>query len=434
MFVPLDHLYHWISGITPQPANIYYFYPHGSKNLENCIVYPPGQTTADCLLRRDNVNVFCFDQEPLNFDYYDKITTDSIFLTRNLDQSHVSWHIRDRDLVNIDAVIDMMVSSVYDTTILIHSEKHSQDVVKYQQAGYLPVHYWSHGLIARDWFRFALCDNRLDSEPKNNYDFLIYSRDWSGTREYRLKFLELLIAANLADKSRCYFNSISDTAGYHYTKHHFANQQFQIHSDHLQNYLAPSQVSSNASADYDALDHLNTSISVVLETQFDNDKIHLTEKICRALACGHPFILAAGPGSLEYVRSYGFETYADWIDESYDTEPDSVSRLEKIIKSMKKFSCLSELEKANSLTQMKAVAMRNKQRFFSQEFYLQLASELKTGLSKAFDQALSTKSKKWLSKKQKMNHLLQHRPIACSDALTSHLKLIFNDDAIPGVR
>jgi hypothetical protein len=30
--------------------------------------------------------------------------------------------------------------------------------------------------------------------------------------------------------------------------------------------------------------------------------------------------------------------------------------------------------------------------------------------------------------------LLQHRPIACSDALTSHLKLIFNDDAIPGVR
>jgi hypothetical protein len=152
------------------------------------------------------------------------------------------------------------------------------------------------------------------------------------------------------------------------------------------------------------------------------------------LACGHPFILAAGPGSLEYVRSYGFETYADWIDESYDTESDSVSRLEKIIKSMKKFSCLSDLEKANSLTQMKAVAMRNKQRFFSQEFYLQLASELKTGLSKAFDQALSTKSKKWLSKKQKMNHLLQHRPIACSDALTSHLKLIFNDDAIPGVR
>jgi hypothetical protein len=88
--------------------------------------------------------------------------------------------------------------------------------------------------------------------------------------------------------------------------------------------------SSAASADYDPNDFINSEISVILETVFDDRRIHLTEKTLKPIACGHPFILAAGPGALEYIRSYGFKTFAPYIDESYDQETDSLKRLEKI--------------------------------------------------------------------------------------------------------
>jgi hypothetical protein len=45
----------------------------------------------------------------------------------------------------------------------------------------------------------------------------------------------------------------------------------------------------------------------------------LTEKALRPIACGQPFILAATPGSLQYLRSYGFKTFSGYIDETYDT-------------------------------------------------------------------------------------------------------------------
>jgi hypothetical protein len=47
----------------------------------------------------------------------------------------------------------------------------------------------------------------------------------------------------------------------------------------------------------------------VAETVFDT-RIHLTEKTLRPIACGHPFILAAGPGSLKYLQTYGFRTFS----------------------------------------------------------------------------------------------------------------------------
>jgi hypothetical protein len=434
MFIPLDHLYHWISGVTPKPAIIYYLYPHGSKNLNNVVTYPIIDNLEVGRSLRDRVNVFCFDQEPLNFDFYQQIDSADVCLAKGFVPNSKDWLGINHSLKNINAAVDYVNSSIYDSTVLIHSEKNSDDVEKYRLNGYIPVHYWCHAIIARDWYRFAALDNRL--EQKNIcHDYLIYARDWSGSREYRLKFIELLVNANLHVVSKCYFNSVSHNVGYNYTDHIFANRDFCIETKNLESYCYISKVTSNASAEYDIVDHQSTHISVVLETQFDANKIHLTEKICRSLACGHPFILAAGPFSLEYLKNYGFETFHPWIDESYDKEKNSVKRLEKIIESMKKFSMLPIQEKSLVTSKINEIARKNRQKFFSSNFSQNITQELVHNLKVAFNQACKTKAQKWCTKRKlaksvfsifEFNHTLRYPELHQQLTLVRQLRKNYN--------
>ena len=130
---------------------------------------------------------------------------------------------------------------------------------------------------------------------------------------------------------------------------------------------------------------------------FDDSRIHLTEKTLRPIACGHPFILAAGPGALEYMRSYGFKTFAPWIDESYDTESNSLKRLEKIIQVMKQIQTLQGQELEDFSQAIKSVAEFNKKYFFSDEFFNVLKTELKSNLDSAVQKVKKSQGKNYLN-------------------------------------
>ena len=111
------------------------------------------------------------------------------------------------------------------------------------------------------------------------------------------------------------------------------------------------------------------------------DAFHVTEKTLRPIACAHPFVLAAGPGALEYLRSYGFKTYSDFWDESYDQETDAVARLEKITATMRHIQNLTD----SDWQQIQCIADYNQQRFFSNEFADQVTQELMQNLNKALE-------------------------------------------------
>lgn len=396
----------------------------GSKNLESCIPYPAYKNLEEARGSKHKFNVLCFDQEPLNFDFYENIDQDKFLQNTGIDPQSYDWPFFDRTLKNLDIVIDRFHSSVYDSTILIHSEQNSWDVFRYFSAGYEPVHYWCHGVIARDWFRFAQYDQRLQASTMPDKDFLIYSRDWSGSREYRLKFLELATANDLVSVSKYYFKDRSSDSNCSVKDYQFKNYKLLPQQLVISSELLDSQVDSTASADYDAEDHVSTKISVVLETQFDNQKIHLTEKVCRALACGHPFILAAGPGSLEYLKAYGFQTFSPWLDESYDKETCSVLRLEKIVSTMKKFSSLPLDQKQETWKKITAIAKLNQQRFFSDEFASQLSTELETNLNQALANARHTRGQKFLRKRRIVKAQTKDRKQRSYKGLADHLRLL----------
>ena len=263
----------------------------------------------------------------------------------------------------------------------MHSELHSDPVKYLEKAHFVPVYFWSHAVIALDWFRYAEYDPNLNFNLNDiTQDFLIYNRAWSGTREYRLTFVENLINNQLVEHCKTTFCAVDQNT--HYTNHVFENQEFKISNTQLENYFLPNTYSSGSSADYVADDYAVTGIEVVLETLFDDSRWHLTEKALRPIACGKPFILMATAGSLQYLRNYGFETFDGLIDESYDLITDSRARLDAVVQEMKKIAALDSNAKQLLYTKLHAISQRNRQRFFNGLFD-QAIQEYKTNLDYA---------------------------------------------------
>lgn len=393
MSIPLDRLYHYIETISEKiyggPVIIYRFYPHGSKKLEDLtpLKYYNWQELSTI------VGIFCNDQEPLDYELYKNYNFDN--------KNSKLYNI----LKSLSALPETNFKNfgIYNQSILLHSEKRSKNLNKYQQNHYIPVYYWNHAILSLDWFRYAKHINIKNTSAKK---FLIYNRAWCGTREYRLKFADLLIDCNLIDTCQTSVGFIDQDI--HYTKYKFNNPIWKPQHV-LENYFNPNVLSSTSSADFTIEDYANTDIEIVLETLFDDDRLHLTEKSLRPIACGQPFILAATHGSLEYLRSYGFKTFETVFDESYDTIIDPGKRLQAITLLMKKIADWTDNERQYKMTQLQEIADFNRNHFFSSNFFNQVINELKENVISAFATFQSTKScDQWINR---WNQLLMHKTV-----------------------
>jgi hypothetical protein len=234
--------------------------------------------------------------------------------------------------------------------------------------------------MARDWYRYAEVDPKIQSLPDHyTYDFNIYNRAWTGTREYRIKFTDLLIENNLISNCQVAFNTQEDNQ--HYLAHRFNNIAFASKNNLSQ--LPKNHSDSSASADYSSDDYLTCWFDVVLETLYDDPRLHLTEKILRPIACGKPFLLCATPGSLEYLRSYGFKTFAPFVNEDYDQLQDPLARMQAIIQTMKSIALLTEEDKATLNQKLKEITNYNKELFFSDKFFKHVIGEFVTNYQHA---------------------------------------------------
>lgn len=378
MTIPLDRLYYFIKNLASKANTdhviIYRFYPHGSKNAKDLTTLTEQdknwELSARCPI------IYCNDQEPLNYDYYNANPCVREYIPNY-------WTLlKQYNLVIESKNLDYVLHSVFDKSLLLHSELRSLEVEKYQSDKFIPVYYWSHAMIARDWFRYAQHENFVKHTKKI---FLIYNRAWGGTREYRLKIADGLIEQNLIECCHTYCSDVDPDSGEHYSQHRFKNPQWKP-KNKLENYFDSSDATGQASADFCIDDYNHTEIEVVLETLFDDSRLHLTEKSLRPIACVQPFILCATHGSLQYLRNYGFKTFSDVWDESYDETADNESRIQAILQLMKQISDWDTPTREHKLKQARKIAVYNQQRFFSKEFFDLIVSELETNLKQALVQ------------------------------------------------
>lgn len=89
-----------------------------------------------------------------------------------------------------------------------------------------------------------------------------------------------------------------------------------------------------------------------------------------------PFVLFSGPGSLEYLRNYGFKTFNDVWDESYDLETDHKKRYQILIDLIYDLSTRTNDQLQSMMEKIRPIVEHNRQHFYSEYFEKQLLDEL----------------------------------------------------------
>ena len=258
-----------------------------------------------------------------------------------------------------------------------------------QRYEWTPHYYFYHGWACLDWFRgyerSFLIPRAQDRSPTRT--FMSPNRIVAGKRDHRVLFLYNIFKQGLeqnhisaprtcqyegvdisiiAQKYTNVYQDIVDVFERAELPRLFEGEnQQEMHSYRLGNWA-------------EAADSL---VYVPTETVYFGRRQHLTEKTFKAIALEMPFVLVAPAGSLEYLREYGFKTFAGVFDESYDTETDDILRIEKVAQLLKDLNNLSVAERQQIHQACLPIVEHNYNHFYQGRFAAVLWQELNTMLN-----------------------------------------------------
>tara|TARA_B100001093_G_scaffold390825_1_gene377211 strand:+ start:235 stop:1350 length:1116 start_codon:yes stop_codon:yes gene_type:complete len=245
---------------------------------------------------------------------------------------------------------------------VIHSEHNSWDIQQLEEQGIKTVHWFAHAYLCSEFYfkhyqKLKMVTNYL-ARPIH-YPWLCTNRL---LRQHRTDFLEML------DLSQgCYSLLNPDPNGLTYTGPVPAHS-FDCHENH------------SAEIIIDDLTPWNTSFLHVVNETVWQDKIHFTEKIFKPVVLHQPFVVLQAPGSLAYLRSYGFKTFDNWWDESYDTIQDPTERMQAIADIVNNIGAKS-LEELEIMRMEMASVLEHNFRHFYEKLPAICLDELGIGLS-----------------------------------------------------
>lgn len=239
--------------------------------------------------------------------------------------------------------------------ICCHSERNSAEVASLQQHLVVPCYYWYHAFIARDWYRYWERHRLLAAKNKSTapYRFLLYARDHTATRSYRKHLIE----------------------------------QLSVHKDSiLYDWHNTRSVPASYSATIDIDDANQAGVHLVAETLFETNKIQLTEKVFKPMVMNQPFIVWSAPGTLAYLREYGFKTFDHVWSEAYDQETDHSRRMQMLIDLVCDLAAMPADQYHSLYEKCLPVIEHNRERFYSSRFMDHCWQELETNWQQAIDQ------------------------------------------------
>jgi len=106
----------------------------------------------------------------------------------------------------------------------------------------------------------------------------------------------------------------------------------------------------------------DTFMSLVAETHCGhsscNPQFFISEKIVKAIGNAHPFVVLSTQGFLEELKARGYKTFAPYINEEYDNEPDTELRMVKAIDQ------IAHLSKNGVPVKALEIAIKNQEKLF----------------------------------------------------------------------
>jgi len=350
------------------------FWPWIQENLPGIRMFycdPPGHTSVDCLFNHgedfilESDYVFLHDQEPVDIDLYKPLFDDVIRRNDDIQPEPGNY--------NKKAQGGIVVSEKGEYINRLCSEY-----------GWRNYYYFWHGWAALDWYRgydrTFLIKRAANRNPTRT--FMSPNRIIGGLRDHRVLFLYEVFKRNLQH------NHISAPRACpveHTDITHIASKYQNrilditrvLSTEELPITFTNEDTQKMSSCWLDNFDAAADSMFYVpTETIYFGKRLHITEKTFKAIALEMPFILVAPAHSLEYLRSYGFQTFSDTINESYDDEEDDLLRIQKVGQLLEDINNLSVTEKQHIWKHCSRAATHNYNHFYSGKFEQVLWKEL----------------------------------------------------------
>lgn len=322
----------WVKNNLPTTA-LYYHEPFGHSD-------PASILCRSFVTAKEEENfIYFFDQEPLIPDYH-QATLDSID-NRNIDWSMVEWPAPKK---------------IYREKpgILVTSETASNNIDYIcKQRNLRPFYYFFHGWAALDWYRGYNRTFLIASWTERNIrkTFFSANRIIGGLRQHRVlmlyHFAKLDLMHNWISASAvCPAENVPIGEIAKQYQDQYPDIVDVINGLTLPRLFLGEDTARMSSCWLDQFDLCAESLVYhVTETVYTGRRLQLTEKSFKPIALGMPFILSATAGSLAYLRGYGFQTFGDFWDESYDLETDDLVRAEKVAAVLKQLDDLSDEKK-----------------------------------------------------------------------------------------
>jgi hypothetical protein len=361
------------------------FWPWLDQNCPGTRMFfcdPPGHTGPEHLfnLGRDDVietdYVFFHDQEPVDIDLYSKLFDEVV----EKGAGGLGWTMSNN-------VWEQSCSLLRQPGHVVVSERGEFVEKLCQQYSWKNHYYFYHGWACLDWFRgydkTFLIPRARDRAPTKT--FMSPNRIIAGKRDHRVLFLynvfkQKLEQNHISAPRVCQYENIDISIiaqKYSNVYHDIINVFNESTLPRLFSEESTQQMTSCWLGNFaEAQDSL---IYVPTETVYFGRRTHITEKTFKAIALEMPFVLVAPAGSLEYLREYGFQTFAGIFDESYDVETDDILRVEKVVKLLKDLDGLSVQERRDIHQACLSAVEHNYNHFYRGEFSNVLWTEL-TGM------------------------------------------------------
>ena len=112
---------------------------------------------------------------------------------------------------------------------------------------------------------------------------------------------------------------------------------------------------------------LDSSINIVTETSCYFNELFISEKILKPILNYQPFIVLGPTYYLKQLKSYGFKTFSDFWDESYDEIENPYKRIPMVINLIKQLNKKSITEINELYQKTKDICIYNRQLFDSME-------------------------------------------------------------------
>lgn len=356
-----ENIFLHLQSIITDPRVIY-LHPFGSTQPENIEV------------RRNDTNppqfrgpLFIFyDQEPLDLDY-----------NRPVFEAIANGHQKPFVLVSTE-----------------QDNPESQRICS--EFPFLHINYFFHIFAAHDWFRGHqfLPGLQAPQDRTLTKTYISFNRLTSNRRIYRSLLINELYKNNLIEHGHVSYSHHCPDDGAFDDNLRRGVPEYKFDPEYIEEAIANISKIPELRIDFAGQDIPNQSmmlspmselmqsfIFLVTETCYFQNKTHLTEKIFKPIVLRMPFILVGCAHNLAYLRSYGFRTFSDFWDESYDTIEDPVLRLKAITKIIKDISALGLDKQKDMLLAMEPILEHNYQLFndpaFIQQEWDNLMSSIK---------------------------------------------------------